>query len=230
MRNKKAINFLIVILFILVFSLAINTNGSMAEDTSDTSENTEATRTADWYKQDAATNAWGGITQQFSFGPDIGFGETGSGYRYYDPYTGASVSYSTTGIGMGSIWAPTYGGIGSPLGTASYGPFVTGQVPELQPTYGYDTQSSFAGSAFGQGYQYSFAQPNYIAQLSQSLIQNPLSMGTSLALAFLSSGFGGYSGYGYSGLGYGYPNTYGSYSGYTGGYGLSRPYYGYGYY
>ncbi|MGA1869684.1 MAG: hypothetical protein ACMUJM_14200 [bacterium] len=249
MRNKKIISVVTIIFFILAYALVLGIQSAVAADsairtgnqTNTLSSGNESTiiRNADWFQQDVATTGWGGIMQQYTFGPDVGYGETGRGYNYYDPLTGASVSYSTTGIGMGTIWAPVYGGIGSPLGSASYGPFVTGQAPVVTPTYGYDTQSSIAGNAFGQGYQYSVSRPNVTSLLSMSLLQNPYTMGTGLALAYSSLGLGGY------GYGSGYPFGYSSYTypGYTGGYGIysgygayplsysnSRPYYGYGYF
>ncbi|MGA1823151.1 MAG: hypothetical protein ACMUIP_00715 [bacterium] len=243
MRNKKISSVVTIIFFILAFALVLGIQGrapadsavrsSGQGDTSSSENESTVIRNADWFQQNVTTTGWGGIMQQYSFGPDVGYGETGTGYYYYDPLTGASVNYSTTGIGMGALWAPVYGGMGSALGSVSYGPFVTGQAPAVTPTYGYDTQSSIAGNAFGQGYQYSVSRPNLTSLLSMSLLQNPLTMGTGLALAYSSLGFGGY------GYGSGYPFGYSSYTypGYTGGYGAyplsysySRPYYGYGYF
>jgi hypothetical protein len=239
MRNKKISSVVIMIFFILAFALVFGIHSSTAADsavrtsdqgsTSSSGNDSMVIRNADWFQDNVATTGWGGIMQQYSFGPDVGYGETGSGYSYYDPLTGTSVNYSTTGMGMGSIWAPVYGGMGSALGSASYGPFVTGQAPTVTPTYGYDTQTSIAGNAFGQGYQYSTSRPNLTSLLSMSLLQNPYTMGTGLALAYSSLGYGGY------GYGSGYPLGYSSYTypGYTGGYGnysYSRPYYGYGYF
>lgn len=190
-------------------------------------------RTANWYQRDTASSAWGGTTTQWAYGPDVGYGETAQGYEYTDPLTGASVSYQVTGIGMGSIPLPMYGGMNSNLGTASYGPYAYGNRPVTQSTLGYDTQTSQAGSAFGQGYQYSMSQPNLTALVGTSLLQNPFTMGTGLALASMS---GAFSGYGYSGAlssplaytggGYGYP-SYGGYGGYGTSAGYGYPSYGY---
>ena len=189
-------------------------------------------RAADYFQRDTSTNAWGGIMNQFSYGPDAGWGETGQGYEYTNPMTGASVSYKVTGMGMGSIALPMYGGMNSALGAQSYGPYAYGNQPVTQPTYGYDSQSSQAGNAFGQGYEYTRSQPNLTAMVGTSLLSNPFTMGSGLALAAMSGAFSdfGASGYGASGYGAsGYPGGYAAGGAYgASGYGGVPSYGGYG--
>ncbi|MGA1871156.1 MAG: hypothetical protein ACMUJM_21705 [bacterium] len=203
---------------------------------------TEPSRFANWFQRDTQTSAWGGTVTQYAYGPDAGFGETARGFQYTDPLTGASVSYQVTGIGMGMIPLPMYGGMNSALAAASYGPYAYGNQPVTQPTLGFDTQTSEAGNAFGQGYQFSVSRPNLTAMVGTSLLQNPLTMGSGLALAAMSGAFGNYGYTGavssplaYTGAGYGYPSYgYGGYGypsyGYSG-YGASAAYGypGYGY-
>jgi hypothetical protein len=171
-------------------------------------------RGADWFTREAITSGWGATMTQFAYGPDAGFGETAQGYEYTDPLTGASVSYKVTGMGMGAIPLPVYGGMFSALGTQSYGPYGYGNQPVTQPTVGYDTQSSQAGNAFGQGYEYSISRPNLTSMVGTSLLTNPFTMGSGLALAAMSGAFGGYGA-----SSFGVP-SYGGYAGY-GGYGAS---------
>lgn len=184
-------------------------------------------RGADWFTREVSTSGWGATITQFAYGPDAGYGETAQGYEYTDPLTGASVSYKVTGMGMGAIPLPVYGGMFSALGSQSYGPYGYGNQPVTQPTVGYDTQSSQAGNAFGQGYEYSISRPNLTSMVGTSLLSNPFTMGSGLALAAMSGAFSGYGASafgvpsygGYAGYGsYGVP-SYGGYAGY-GGYGV----------
>jgi len=255
MYFKKSLSLITILVFSLVFCLAVAINGARADAvrTSDQSEDTEmrvgeteeentaeeGTRTASWYQLDQGTTGWGGTMQQWSFGPDVGYGETGQGYSYTDPLTGRYVSYQTSGMGVGAVPLPTYGGMNSQFGAASYGMFAGGNMPTTTATPGYDTQSSTAGDAFGQGYQYQTGAPNVTAMAGYGLMQNPSTAGLGLAMLYqgsaASSGLGfGSTGYGASALGsfgsfapttaFGSGLGFGSSYGLTGGFGAPNPY------
>jgi hypothetical protein len=261
MNIRKSISLITIFIFSFVICIACALNVAKAqvrgdypicidgdcETEVDTSEGTDATaampiRGADWFQTQSTTSGWGATLTQASYGPDAGYGETGQIYEYSDPLTGTSVSYKVTGMGMGTIPLPVYGGMFSALGSQSYGPYAYGNQPVTQPTVGYDTQSSQAGNAFGQGYEYSISRPNITSMVGTSLLSNPFTMGSGLALAAMSGAFsgygassfgvpsyGGYAGYG----GYGVPSYggYGGYGGYSvpsyGGYAGSSSAYGY---
>jgi hypothetical protein len=187
----------------------------------------EGDRTASWYQRDTITSGWGATIDVGAYGADYGYGETGYTYSYTDPLTGQYVSYQTSGMGMGTIPAPVYGGMYSALGAQSYGPYSGGQQPTVQPTYGWDTQSSVSGSALGQSSQYTSGSPNYTAMLGTSLLSSPYTAGAGYGLAAASgalSGFGslgGLSTLGSYGTGFGSLGGFGSY-----GLGTSYPAYG----
>lgn len=210
MNFRKSLSLITIVIFGFVFCLAIAINGSRAAEVTRTDQSNEGelavgqstedkkdeegTRTAAWYQSDTATNAFGGVMTQWQFGPDVGYGETGQGYSYTDPLTGAYVSYQSSGMGMGSVRLPVYGGMNSQFGAASYGPWAGGQQYQPQATPGYDTQTSFGGDAFGTQYNYSQGQPNYAAMTGFSLMQNPATAGLGAAMLY---------GYGTGGTGFG---------------------------
>ncbi|MGA1824646.1 MAG: hypothetical protein ACMUIP_08265 [bacterium] len=148
-------------------------------------------RTQSWYKKDAQTTPLGGTATQWSYGPDIGWGETGKGFTYTDPIMGATISYSITGFGMGTVAAPLYGGAQSIFGQGTYGPLwetaATGKAPVTSPTYGWSTQTSQAGSLFGTGYTYTYAQPDYALLLAAQLAKNPSTQSLGNTLLALST-------------------------------------------
>lgn len=208
MNIKKSISIITILMFSFLFCITCtrNVNLAIAEESEEcvgeecTVDGEEANRGSDFYQYDTQTTAWGGLLEQWQYGPDAGYGETGQGYTYYDPMTGQSVSMQTTGMGMGQLALPMYGGMNSQLAQQSYGPFAYGNDPNPQTLPGQDTMTSMAGNAFGQGYQYAAAQPNVNAILSQSLMSNPSTMGLGLAVAAQS---GAFSGYGIGGTSYG---------------------------
>ncbi|MGA1867965.1 MAG: hypothetical protein ACMUJM_05385 [bacterium] len=153
----------------------------------------DAERSADLYQHDTMTSPWGEVIQTWHYEPDVGYGEVGEGYIYTNPLTGESVSYQVTGMGMGAIPLPIYGGMGSEFGQASYGIFSTGQIPVVQSTPGVYTETSTAGSAFGEGYQYAASRPDPTAMMATSLMQNPSTAALGYALAYTSGGLGSFS-------------------------------------
>lgn len=171
-----------------------------------------ASRSASWYKKDTQTTPLGGTQTQYSYGADIGYGETGYGFSLTNPFTGATISYSTTGYGMGTIAAPIYGGANSIFGMGTYGPLwqtaATGIAPQTSPTIGYTTQTSQTGNLFGQGSTYAFSQPDYNVLLAQQLVKNPSTQALGYAVLGLSA--------------YNYLNSAVNY--------YSQPYYGYNVY
>lgn len=153
----------------------------------------EAERSANVYQHDTVTSPYGETYQSWFYAPDIGYGEVGEGYSYTNQLTGETVSYHVTGMGMGSIPLPVYGGMGSQYGLASYGIFANGAIPVVQPTPGVYTETSTAGSAFGEGYQYAASRPDPTAIVATSLMQNPSTAALGYALAFSSGGLGSFS-------------------------------------
>ncbi|MGA1824768.1 MAG: hypothetical protein ACMUIP_08895, partial [bacterium] len=143
-------------------------------------------RNAAIYQHDSTVSPYGATYQQWSYAPDIGYGEVGEGFSYVNPLTGESVSYQVTGIGMGAIPLPVYGGMGSQYGQASYGMFSTGSIPVVPSTPGVYSETSTAGSAFGEGYQYAASVPDPTAIVAMNLIQNPSTAGLGYAMAFAS--------------------------------------------
>jgi hypothetical protein len=153
----------------------------------------EAERSANTYQHDSVVSPYGATYQQWSYAPDIGYGEVGEGFSYLNPLTGESVSYQVTGIGMGAIPLPVYGGMGSQYGQASYGMFSTGSIPVLSSTPGVYSETSTAGSAFGEGYQYAASVPDPTAMMTMNLMQNPSTAGLGYAMAFASGAMGSFS-------------------------------------
>jgi hypothetical protein len=201
---------LTLVLFIFAVSFMFTLNKAQADDHEDdivvgesvgeetrgdhgNGDEEDAERSADVYQHDTSTSPYGETFQRWSFSPDIGYGEVGEGYSYTNPMTGETVSYQVTGMGMGAIPLPIYGGMGSQYGQASYGIFASGGVPVVQSTPGMHTQTSAAGSAFGDGYQYAASQPDPTAMVAMSLIQNPSTAGLGYAMAFSSGALGGFS-------------------------------------
>ncbi|MGA1870871.1 MAG: hypothetical protein ACMUJM_20230 [bacterium] len=184
-------------------------------------------RTQAWYKTDVQTDPYGGTQSQWVYGPDVGMGEAGAGLSYTNPFTGATVNFSTTGYAMGTIAAPIYGGANSVFGLGTYGPLLqtaaTGAIPQTAPNYGWATQTSQAGNLFGTGYSYSYAQPNLAMQVATQLTQNPNTktlgyalLGLSIAEAFNAyacCAFQPYYGFASPQSYYGYPGArgYGSF-------------------
>ena len=161
------------------------------EDSSNTSD-----RTAAWYNTQYGTTQWGGTWMRGQFGPDVGIGQQGSVFQYTDPMTGAYVSYSSTGLGMGAggLFAG-YGGWDSPLAAISYGPFAYGNTPQVMPTFGWNTQGSASGGLWAPQTSFYQAQPGLTWMLGGGL--------------FGLGGFGGFGGFG------GYP--FGGFGGFFGG-------------
>ncbi|MGA1825907.1 MAG: hypothetical protein ACMUIP_14725 [bacterium] len=152
---------------------------------------TTASRTQSWYKKETQTTPIGGTATQWSYGADLGWGETGSGFSYTNPLTGATVTYSTTGYAMGTVAAPIYGGAQSIFGQGTYGPLLqtaaTGKAPQTSPTIGWTTQTSQAGNLFGTGYTYTAAQPDYGILLATQLTKNPSTQALGNVLLGLST-------------------------------------------
>ncbi len=151
-------------------------------------QTSEPNRGAAWHQTNYGTDAWGGTWLIGQFGPDIGVGEQGVVYEYVNPTTGSFVSYRSTEIGFG-LGGPYlgYGGLFSPVATASYGPYAYGQTPNVAPTPGYDTFGHVSGNLWGQNTSY------YRAQI------NPFAM---ILLGGLTGGYGGFGGsLGYGGFG-----------------------------
>jgi hypothetical protein len=208
MHYKKALSLITLVLFIFVLSFAYGLNLAKADgmesdivvgesivveemERHEDGKKEPEKRTANVHQYDTVTTPWGETYQKWSYSPDIGYGETGEGLLYINALTGETVSYEVTGMAMGAIPMPTYGGMGSQFGQASYGIFSTGATPILEPTPGVYTETSTAGNAFGQGYQYAASQPDQNAILAMNLMQSPSTAGLGYALAYTSGGLGG---------------------------------------
>jgi len=203
MYYKKSLSILSILFFSCVFCIAIGIKSGKAqvrgdslsttsttETEDDTVSESDATRTESFFKSDSQTTAWGATFNQYQFAPDVGYGETGYGYEYTDPLTGAYVSYSTSGMGMGAVPLPVYGGMNSQFAQASYGPYAFGQKPTTQATPGYDTQSSIGGDAFGTQYSYQTGTPNLTALAGWSLAQNPQTAALGYGMLYNTAGYG----------------------------------------
>jgi hypothetical protein len=247
MYAKKSLSLLVIFIFTFVISLGIignkvkaqlRTGDQTSEETEDSQSDDELIRNEAFYNYGETTNAAGGVTNWWEYGPDIGVGETGYGYTQTDPWTGTTVTYSTTGIGTG-VGGPLagYGGMYSPLASESYGIFAGGATPQynVNPKYGYNTQLSTSGSLLGPSSTYTASTPDPLMQLGMTLSQQSQTQGLGLALATLSGlqysqpfGSSYLGGYGTSLGGYGYSTPYAGYGTSLGGYGYSTPYAGYG--
>jgi hypothetical protein len=206
-KRLNVLTILIVAIFIL--TTAFGSSLAIAAD-----ETEEPDRSASWHETTFQTDAFGRTWTVGQFGPDVGYGEQGTMYEYTDPMSGAYVSYSSTsmGTGAGGIMAG-YGGMFSPLAQASYGPYAGGGRPQVESTWGYDTQGYLSGSAWGNNTSYYQAQPNFMAQMM-------------LGFGGFGGLLGGYGG-GYSGAYSGaYSGNYGAQS--YGGFGGFSPFGGFG--
>ena len=195
-RLRMCVVLLLSVCLVAVFLLA----PSIHAENNDSKHNN---RSSAWYQSQYGTNPWGGTWMMGQFGSDIGYGEQGMTYQYSNPSTGSFVSYSSTGLdmGMGGVFAG-YGGMFSPLATASYGPFAYGN--DLQPTstFGWSTQGSMSGSVFGPSTSYYMAQPSSFGLMGG-----------------LFGGFGGFGGL-LPGISYGgFPISGYGLGGWAGGYG-----------
>jgi hypothetical protein len=210
MSQKKLLSLLTLVLFIFAVSFMCRSTIARADESEDdivvgerVDEETrgdhgmvdeeDAERSSDVYQHDTMTSPWGETYQTWSYAPDVGYGEVGEGYSYTNQLTGETVSYQVTGMGMGSVPLPIYGGMGSEFGQASYGIFSSGGAPIVQPTPGVHTETSTAGSAFGEGYQYAASRPDPTAMIATGLMQNPSTAALGYAMAFSAGGLGSFS-------------------------------------
>jgi hypothetical protein len=160
--------------------------GQQMKDDHGMTDEEDAERSAAIYQHDSVVSPYGTTYQQWSYAPDIGYGEVGEGFSYSNPLTGETVSYQVTGIGMGAIPLPVYGGMASQYGQASYGMFSNGSIPVVPSTPGVYSETSTAGSAFGEGYQYAASMPDPTAIVAINLIQNPSTAALGYAIAYNS--------------------------------------------
>ncbi len=152
-------------------------------------------RYADWYNVETNTTAWGATETYGRFGPDYGIGEEGYRYEYSDPMTGSYTSYSSTSMGSGLMGGLLgYQGMYSQNASNIYGPYAYGNEYQASPTWGWDTQGSTYGDAWGRNYNYSNAQPNFYAMGMQSLLG-------------FGSGFG-FNNFGFNNFGSNFGNTF----------------------
>jgi len=244
MYSKKSLSLLVIFIFTFAICLGIignrvnaqirtgdqvtategakNTEGSLTDE--------ELIRNESFYNYGETTTAVGAIQNWWEYGPDAGIGETGSGYTQTNPFTGATVTFSTTGMGAGAGGVLAgYGGMYSPVATQSYGMFAGGATPQynVNQKLGYNTQLNTSGSLFGPASTYTSSAVDPLMQLGMTLGQQSQTQGLGMALTSLAAlqyaspgGYGTASAFGspYT-SGYGIASAFGS--PYTSGYGTA---------
>ena len=151
-KNYKVYTMTLAIIIATSFSLASVARAASSSGTSSTGSTTSQTgsdRSAKWYQYSTGSNPLTGTSWSTgSYGPDFGFGQTGSFTNTYSPWTGPS----STGTGEMTYAGgpPIYTGAGSLFQNINYGP-LTSYVDTMSGMGGYGGYGGYYGGYGGYG-------------------------------------------------------------------------------
>jgi len=162
-----------------------STSSSTAASTSSSTSQTAGNRGADWYSLTTVSNPLLGMSYTSgAYGPNFGYGQTGTFSSMTNPYTGtvSKVNQDMTYAGG----APVYAGAGSQFQYLNYGA-MTGMVNSMSGLNSYDPAAAYTGLGYnpaaaytGLGYNMaagynSFAMPNSYMYSPSSYYTQPSS-------------------------------------------------------